>query len=89
MRMAIQQTKKQSDLEKRLSILRQQVYGKSESVRVNMSVNQTQNAGSIKSDTAFLYKDLLKIIILSTAAIGIEFILFSLSKNHILNLNLF
>ena len=96
--MSIQQTthrdKKQSDLEKRLKLLRTQVYGKE--FRVNSSELVVKNAGSTNSelrtnnsDLSYLYQDLLKIGIFSTLALGLQIILFMLTKNHILNINLF
>lgn len=106
--MAIQQTKRQSDLEKRLALLRRQVYGKgSESRYISKSVGQSINESETpthrytdtpnrrttetltSSDTTYLRQDLLKIAALSSIAIGAQVILFFLSKNHILRLNLF
>lgn len=93
--MPIQQTKKQSDLEKRLKLLRQQVYGKQ---KLDVGVPQhlpspisilTSNPTAIHSDADYLYQDLRKILILSSIAIGAQVTLFILSKNHLLNLNLF
>ncbi|OGE64980.1 hypothetical protein A3I48_00990 [Candidatus Daviesbacteria bacterium RIFCSPLOWO2_02_FULL_36_7] len=81
--MAIQQTKRQSDLEKRLQLLRKQVYG-NEKFRV-------ESKGTVNSsnDLTYLGQDLLKILIFSSAAIGIQLVLFILLKNNILKLNLF
>lgn len=81
--MAIQQTKRQSDLEKRLQLLRKQVYG-NEKFRVENKV--TVNSSN---DLTYLGQDLLKILILSSAAIAIQFVLFILLKTNILKLNLF
>ncbi|OGE33986.1 hypothetical protein A3C59_05440 [Candidatus Daviesbacteria bacterium RIFCSPHIGHO2_02_FULL_36_13] len=78
--MSIQQTKKQSDLEKRLRIVRQQMYGK-DSYSLNSESPITKSSTPLKSDTAYLYQDLLKISILSSLAIGSQILL--------LNLNLF
>ncbi len=94
--MPIQQTKRQSDLEKRLKLLRQQVYGKPE-VKVEKigsvnSIPATINYQSVttdSSDVAYLRQDLLKILLLSAAAFGTQFLLFGLTKNHVLNLNFF
>ena len=81
--MAIQQTKRQSDLEKRLQILRKQVYGKNEfKVQNNITTNSS-------SDLTYLGQDLLKSLLFSSAAIGIQLVLFTLIKNNILKLNLF
>ncbi len=86
--MPITESRKQSDLEKRLKILRQQVYSgniqKSEKL-----TNKPATHLQISSDLDFLYKDLLKILTLSSMAIGIQFVLFILLRNHILNLNFF
>lgn len=99
--MSIHQLKKQSDLEKRLRLLRQQVYGKDpdrsekSDIRVipthqstNTSTHQNTNT-QVMSDTVYLYQDLFKIGILTSFAIGVQVILFFLTKNHILNLNFF
>ena len=97
--MAIQQTKKQSDLEKRLKLLRQQIYGK-ETVKyilptaegplrsAHLAARQ-EASGANYTDLTYLYQDLFKILALSSIAIGVQTILFFLSKNHILSLNLF
>lgn len=99
--MAIEATKKLSDLEKRLSLLRQQVYGK-ETVSSIKYQEVSKKATDIKSarattyhlpptnsasDTTYLYQDLFKISILASCAIGAQLILFILTKNHILNIN--
>ncbi|OGE72642.1 hypothetical protein A3H40_01140 [Candidatus Daviesbacteria bacterium RIFCSPLOWO2_02_FULL_38_15] len=86
--MPIQINSKQSDLEKRLKILRQQVYGKnsenseklrqpdnSESPILRYS-DTPSSSGKVQSDTAFLYHDLRKIFALSVLAIGTQIILF-------------
>ncbi len=108
--MAIQQTKKQSDLEKRLRLLRQQVYGKTEMKKplrnekldremvgprfalpqlTTQIPNPASNSEIFQSDISYLYSDLRKILVLSCLAIGVQVIIFALTKNHILNLNLF
>ncbi|MBI2196329.1 hypothetical protein HYU45_01825 [Candidatus Daviesbacteria bacterium] len=103
--MAIQQTKRQSDLEKRLQLLRRQVYGKDiQSQRVKESKSQYSDTLTyqhteipvhrptdtlISSDLTYLHQDLLKIATLSSLAIGSQIILYFLLKNNILNLNLF
>ncbi len=94
------QTKKLSDLEKRIKLLRQQVYGKQkmdEEVRSEKSYipsqvltsHLTSPTLSSRSDISYLRFDLLKILTLSSLAIGVQIILFVLSRNHILNLNFF
>jgi len=73
-----------TDLEKRLRLLRQQVYGKE-----IVSRGETAKSTSDHTDIIYLYQDLTKIGLLATLAIGIQIILFILTKNHILNLNFF
>lgn len=97
--MAITESKKQSDLEKRLKLLRQQVYGREDrqSSAISFQTKQkksndrrlTTDSYSVSSDITYLYQDLSKIGILTSLAIGIQIALFILTKNHILNLNLF
>lgn len=92
--MAIQQTKKQSDLEKRLKLLRQQVYGRetensSKDTHNTKYILPTAVGGASYTDLTYLYQDLFKILVLSSIAIGVQTILFFLLKNHILSLNLF
>ena len=96
--MAIHQTKKQSDLEKKLRLLRQQVYGKErvsnikyQALREDKTAMITHNTNYIipNTDTTYLRQDLLKIFILAGSALGLQIILYILSKNHILNLNFF
>ncbi|MBI2337799.1 hypothetical protein HYU95_01315 [Candidatus Daviesbacteria bacterium] len=94
--MAIHQTKKQSDLEKRLQLLRRQVYGQESVASSKYYVAREDKKNSLTSsfqlpatDISYLHQDLLKILIFSLFAIGAQVILFFLSKNHILNLNLF
>ncbi|TSC86327.1 MAG: hypothetical protein G01um10147_939 [Microgenomates group bacterium Gr01-1014_7] len=95
--MAIQQTKKQSDLEKRLRLLRQQVYGKDKfrvqssefRIKDEISTNYKLQTTNFSSDISYLHQDLLKISLLAGSALGLQIILFILSKNHILNLNFF
>ena len=98
--MAIQQSKKQSDLEKRLQLLRKQVYGR-ESVASSKyhvargertlenthSTNYQLPTTNSSSDLTYLHQDLLKIMTFSSLAIGVQLLLFFLLKNHILNLN--
>ncbi len=81
--MANFRSKKQSDLEKRLKLLRQQVYGKIETPEISKSTH------SASADITYLSPDLIKILTLSSLAIGIQVILFLLVRNHILNLNFF
>ena len=78
--MAIHETKKKTALEKRLMLLRQQVYGSEQSKPTIQAVS---------SDLSYLYQDLTKIALYTSFAIGIQIALFILTKNHILNLNFF
>lgn len=98
--MAIQQSKKQSDLEKRLQLLRRQVYGKSNqssSISYHLSDKEQKNSNNKQitaesysiSDLNFLHQDLLKILIFASCAIGGQVILFLLVKNNVLTLNFF
>jgi hypothetical protein len=93
--MAIQLSKKQSDLEKRLKILHNQVYGKSQSSAISYQLSDKNKSGDRRlttesySDVVFLQKDLLKILILSSLAIGSQIILYFLLQKHIVNLNFF
>ncbi len=64
--MAIHEQKKHSDLEKRLQILRRQVYGKQE-FKIQ---NAPQTASASYDDIAYLHKDFLKILLFSSIAIG-------------------
>lgn len=88
--MAITEAKKQSDLEKRLKLLRQQVYGKSAEKLTYRHTDNPIASDSLKStDITYLHQDLFKILTLSSLAIGVQLILFILMKNHVLNLNFF
>jgi len=95
--MSIQQTKRQSELEKRLQILRRQVYGKPASQNTNKSTGSANTLIHRYTDTpihqpddlAYLRQDLWKIAIFSSIAIGGQFLLFFLLNNHILKLNFF
>ncbi len=88
--MAIHESKKQSDLEKRLKLLRRQVHGQS-SLPSKWSNDQkpTTTNDPVKTDAFYLRKDLLKILVLSTFAIGAQILLFTLVNKQILNLNFF
>lgn len=96
--MAVYTLKKTSDIEKKLKILRQQMYGKDSTRSSVFSLqpsDKTKKADSKRlmtesyfaSDTTYLYKDLSKIGLLSFLAIGSQLVLFFLIKNHVLNLN--
>ncbi|MDP3948271.1 MAG: hypothetical protein Q8P87_01005 [bacterium] len=94
--MAIIQTKKQSDLEKRLLLLRKQVYGKEFKVQSENTTNYQSASKQVQlpttnssTDLTYFHQDLLKILLLSSFAIGTQVILFFLLKNHILKINFF
>lgn len=84
--MAIHEQKKQSDIEKRLQLLRRQVYGKQE-FRVQKSEIRDKITTNSSDDLTYLNQDLLKILLFSSLAIGIQLILFFLMRNHIVNIN--
>lgn len=85
--MPIRQLKKQSDLEKRLLLLRRQVYGK-ETLSFSKQTNQHQFADSKPAtEAAYLKHDLIKILFFSSLAIGIQIFIAYLIKNNILNIN--
>ncbi len=105
--MAIHQTKQTSDIEKRLRLLRQQVYGKSSEdtenlvyPKVRISDSQISDAPiyrhtdsqshseSFRTDITYLHQDLLKISLLASLALGAQIILFYLSQNNFLRINL-
>ena len=83
--MTIQQAKKQSDLEKRLRILHQQVYGRNSLIKIE----ESNSSKSTQPEVRYLYQDLTKIATLASVALGIQIISFILLKNHILNLKFF
>ena len=68
--MPIQRTYQQSDIEKRLKLLKVQLYGKYE--KAVSSKYPVSNAG----DLAYLKQDLRKITILSLLAVAAQFILY-------------
>ncbi len=89
--MAIHQSMKQSDLEKRLKLLHNQVYGKERTSNIKYSVSSSipPTKNIVISDAAYLHQDLLKILTLSSLAIASQITLLDLLQRHILNLKLF
>lgn len=93
--MTINRIKKTSDLEKRMRILKSQIYGKNPGDQyISKSVNQKKHTSDIpthrytdtliSSDISYLYRDLFKILTFSSIAIGTQIVLyFALSKNLI------
>lgn len=77
--MPVQRTHQASDIEKRLKILKSQLYGKKSYQSSAISLQSTINSSSV-SDLTFLKHDLIKIATLSALAIGIQLILFFLLK---------
>ena len=89
-RMAIHQTKHQTDLEKRLQLLKRQVYGKSTDQPIYRHTDiPISSSTPVTSDLSYLHRDLLKILIFASVAISAQAILFFLLKNQILNINFF
>ena len=76
--MAIQQSKKQSDLEKRLKLLHLQVYGKNSEILKHRYTDTPTSSDLIRPDITYLRHDLIKILTLSSLAIGAQLILFFL-----------
>jgi len=96
--MAIHQTHRQTDLEKRLKLLRHQVYGResvasSKQYVVREEITQknphTTNYILPTTDITYFHRDLLKILTFSSIAIGAQIILYFLLKNQVINLNFF
>ncbi|MBI2018400.1 hypothetical protein HYS96_01710 [Candidatus Daviesbacteria bacterium] len=103
--MALHQSKHQSDLEKRLKILRQQFYGRNDQSNIYSlpaspvfdEVRQGRQRGEPSTtkvevtidDTTYLRQDLLKISIFAGTALGLQIILYFLMKNNVLNINIF
>jgi len=83
--MAIHKTYTQSELEKRLQIIRKQVYGKQPLANSYPLTVNSQN----DSDVKYLRHDLLKIGVLTSLALSIQIVIFYLFQNNILKLNLF
>ena len=88
--MAIQTSYKQSELEKRVKILRQQTYGKRH-IRYTKETNMQRPDQSITihSENLYLRQDLLKISLLTALAFGIQITLFYLVQNNVLKIYLF
>ncbi len=85
--MSVTRTRKQSDLEKKLSILERQLYGKTETsvashqtsdkklggiFQIETEQHPASSRNSTKTDDVFLKQDLLKIVLFSTLAFGAE-----------------
>ncbi len=98
--MSIRRTKQISPAEKRFKQLQQQIYGKQREINSNQVVSTPPRSNysfdsstpsipvsKTTSDSTYLKHDLLKIVILSTLAIGTELVIYFLNQNHYLNLN--
>ena len=76
--MAILQKHKQSDSEKRMKMLQQQLYGKSDLPL--HEANRPSSTPAATTDTSYLKHDLSKILLLSTIALSAQFILYFLER---------
>ena len=76
MRMAIHETKRQTDIERRLRLLRRQVYGKQSFVQNVQATGKKEATTVSMSDVSYLRYDLLKIAILAAVAFGTQLVLF-------------
>jgi hypothetical protein len=96
--MSYQQTKKVTDVEKRLEALKRELYGKEKPVYIAPKLNQTPSIEianqllaplnpSNKSDVYYLNNDLKKILILATLAISTQVLLFLQFNNHLFKFN--
>lgn len=95
--MAVRREHKQTDLEKRMKILNQQLYGKpSENLKIDKSektdtpshrytdIPTYQSTDSKTSDVLYLKRDLFKITILAGLAFGAQALLYiGLQNNYI------
>ncbi len=85
--MAITQSKKQSDLEKRLQLLKQQVYGKTNNSTLKSAsptFTKSNNTYNTHSDLAFLQADLIKITVFTVLILSAQLGLFYLIQNKII-----
>ncbi|MBI2600730.1 hypothetical protein HYW42_02145 [Candidatus Daviesbacteria bacterium] len=87
--MAIQQTYKQSEIEKRLKILRRQVYGKSKLSGIKYQTSgktSTYRSNLSSADLSYIQKDLAKVGLLTFLAIGVQIALYMALKNNLVKL---
>jgi hypothetical protein len=86
--MPTHKTHKKTDLEQKLKIVNQQLYGKSTYSFSPTEASKTavSNAKSDTSDVAYLKIDLTKIIFLAGLAIGAQFLIYTLIQNKIIAL---
>ncbi len=77
-------------VEKQISQLRQQVYGKSSvslyTIPAATTTNINNNQGQVRSDALYLKKDLFKISILTFLALGFEFSLYYALQYNLIKL---
>lgn len=90
--MAIEETYKRSEIEKRLKLLRNQVYGKSR-YQVSKTLEQgnsgtSKTTSSISGEISYVYKDLMKVLIYSTIAIGVQIVLYIAIQQNVVKLPL-
>lgn len=87
--MAISRGLQSSDIDKRLKILRQQVYGGKNNFDFKVhgtEVNSSYKQETSTADIAYLRKDLLKITMLATLAVSLQLFLFFALRNNIIKL---
>lgn len=93
--MAIHESRHQSDLEKRLRLLRQQMYGKGQLSAISFQPSDKNKSEdrrlTTKSslDITYLQADLFKIATFSAFMFGAQIILYYLFQQNILKINLF
>lgn len=85
--MSIQTSTRQVDLENRLKLLQQQIYGKKTSFKLRQEdeakpqPSHTINHNFLSFELPFVYKDLTKIALLSSLALLTQIVLFLLTQN--------
>lgn len=86
--MAYTQTKKTTELEKRLNKLKVQLYGKEVEVTGSgtSQIAGRANTNLPLSETSYLKKDLIKIFLVSSFLIGIQISFFLALRNNLLKL---
>ncbi len=78
-----------SDLDKRLKILRSQVYGGNQHTAYRLPTTAKEAKDSRQktdSDITYLKQDLLKISILATSAMALQFLLYFVLRNNFVKL---
>lgn len=80
------QTHKKSEMEKRLQVLRQQLYSQPSKSVEEIKVTSNNKTAVVSEDQLYLKQDLTKIIILSSLALAIQFLLFLSVHSKVINL---